>query len=147
VGANFHATSLVVGDRGVLIAGPSGSGKTTLAQALIAAASSHGRFARLVGDDQLLLEPRAGRLVAMAPPSIRGLVEVPGAVPHPIGALPRAVIDLVVRLVPAAEMQRYAEPQAEEIGGISLPRLPLAARDVTAAIPVLAARLGLPPFA
>jgi serine kinase of HPr protein (carbohydrate metabolism regulator) len=131
--ANIHATALVLGDRGVLIRGASGSGKTTLALALIARFQSHGRFARLVGDDQLFPMARSGRLVVRAPAAIAGLVEIPGIGPQPLPFLPEAVIDRVVWLVPETEAPRMAGPRTETIAGVELPRLDLAARKTAAA--------------
>ncbi len=131
--ANIHATALVLGDRGVLIRGASGSGKTTLALALIARFQSLGRFARLVGDDQLFLTARGGRLVVRAPAAISGLIEIPGIGPQPLAFLPDAVIDRVVWLVPEAEAPRLADQRTEAIAGVELPRLDLAARNTAAA--------------
>lgn len=65
-----QATCVAIGGRGVLIEGEPGSGKSSLALALI------DRGAVLVGDDGVLLEPRGGRLWALPPPNITGLVEV-----------------------------------------------------------------------
>ena len=52
---NFHATAVVLGDRGIVIAGEPGMGKTQLALDLISHARTQGRFARLVADDQIFL--------------------------------------------------------------------------------------------
>jgi serine kinase of HPr protein (carbohydrate metabolism regulator) len=122
---NLHATALLLGDRGVLIAGPSGSGKTTLALALIAHTQMAGCFARLVSDDQLLVEALAGRLVASCPATIAGAAEVYGIGPRRVPHAAAAIIDLVVRLVPAAEAPRFGEPLSETIAGVALPRLDL----------------------
>ena len=99
---------MVLGDRGVLIRGPSGSGKTTLALTLIAWFQSHGRFARLVGDDQLF--PTAQAVASWrAAAAIAGLSEIRGIGPRPLPFMTDAVIDLVARLVP--------EPEAPTPGG------------------------------
>ncbi|MER2633094.1 MAG: HPr kinase/phosphorylase, partial [Rhizobiaceae bacterium] len=79
--ANVHATGVILGDRAVLLLGESGSGKTGLAFALLAHAARHGRFARLVGDDQLFLSVAAGRLILRAPAAIVGQAEVRGLGP------------------------------------------------------------------
>jgi len=137
--ANIHATALVLGDRGVLIRGASGSGKTTLALALIAGFQSHGRFARLVGDDQLFATVRGGRLVVHAPVAIAGLAEIRGIGPHPLPFLPSAVIDRVVWLVSETQAPRFADQRSEAIAGVELPRLDLAARNTAAAAPAVTA--------
>ena len=71
----IHATCLLIGPHGVLIRGPAGAGKTSLALALIEACHAEGRFARLVADDRVHVEPLNGRLVARTPAEIAGKVE------------------------------------------------------------------------
>lgn len=144
--ANIHGTAMVLGDRGILITGPSGSGKSTLALELIGRFGSRGRFAQLVADDQLFVKGMAGRLVCQTPAVITGLVEVRGLGPHPIGAETAAVIDLVVRLVPAEELARVQEEAAEVIAGCTLPRIDVPARNVISAAQMLICWLGMPPF-
>lgn len=146
VPANVHGTAVVLGDRGILITGPSGSGKSTLALELIGRFGSHGRFARLVADDQLFVTGRGGRLVCQAPPPITGLVEVRGLGPRPIGVEAAAVVDRVVRLVPEDELARVQEEAAEVIAGCTLPRIDLPARNVDSAARMLICWLGMPPF-
>lgn len=143
---NIHGTALLVGDRGLLVTGPSGAGKTTLALALISRFCAQGLFCRLVGDDQLFAAGHGGRLVCRAPATIAGLAEVPGIGPRPLAFEPAAVIDLVVRLVPAAQMPRFQEEARESIAGCDLPCLEMAARDAVSALPAVASRLGLAPF-
>lgn len=99
--ANRHASLVIAGESGVLITGPSGSGKTELALAFMAHCTAHGRFARLVSDDQVFLSAAAGRLIGRAPPTIAGLAEARGFGPAAIAHQSRAVVDLVVRLVAA----------------------------------------------
>lgn len=65
-----NATCVSLDGRGLLIEGPPGAGKSSLALALI------DRGARLVGDDGVLLECEAGRLVARPHPRTRGLLEI-----------------------------------------------------------------------
>jgi len=143
--SNIHATALVLGDRGILIVGPSGAGKTTLALTLLDRFSGHGRFARLVGDDQLFVEARGGRLLCRAPWTISGLVEVPGIGPRPVPAQPAAIVDLVLRLVARDALPRLQDAATETIAGCVLPRVDLARRDTAAALPIVAALLS-PPF-
>ena len=88
----------------MLIEGPPGSGKSSLALMLI------DRGATLIGDDGVLLEVRDGRLWALPPPNIAGLIEIRnvGIARLPAGEAPVA---LVVRLDPAAARQpESAEP-------------------------------------
>jgi serine kinase of HPr protein (carbohydrate metabolism regulator) len=143
---NLHATALVLGDRGVLITGPSGSGKTTLALTLIRESGARGQFARLVGDDQVFVESRGGRLVASCPETIAGLAEVFSTGPRSLPHLQSAVVDLVVKLAEAADAPRFSDPLTEPLEGVVLPRLDLPARNVAAASLAVAAWLGAPPF-
>jgi serine kinase of HPr protein (carbohydrate metabolism regulator) len=69
----YQATGVAIGGRGLLIEGPPGSGKSSLALALI------DRGARLIGDDAVTLELREGRLWALPPPNVAGLIEVRNA--------------------------------------------------------------------
>jgi len=143
---NIHGTAILIGERGVLITGPSGAGKTTLALALLDHYRIRGLFSRLVGDDQLFAGAHGGRLVCRAPASIAGLAEVHGIGPRPLAFEPAAVIDLVVRLVEPSEVQRLQDEAAETIAGCRLPRIDVARQNVTAALPMLTARLSIQPF-
>ena len=143
---NIHATAVLIGERGVLITGPSGSGKTTLALALIDHFSRRGLFARLIGDDQLFVAARFGRLVCYAPATIAGLTEVPGLGPKPLLFEPGAVIDLAIQLVAADAMERFQEQSSATIAGCVVPRIDLAEGNVTAALPAVMARLAIAPF-
>ncbi|MGT2465277.1 HPr kinase/phosphorylase [Mesorhizobium atlanticum] len=143
---NIHGTALLIGERGVLITGPSGAGKTTLALALLDHCRTRGMFSRLVGDDQLFATAQGGRLVCRAPATIAGLCEVHGIGPRPLAFEPAAVIDLVVRLVEPADMARLQDEATETIDGCRLPRIDIARQNITAALPMLMARLPIPPF-
>lgn len=141
-----HATALILGDRGILIQGESGAGKSTLALALIRRSGLAGRFGRLVCDDQIELVARGGRLVAKAPATIAGLVEVYGLSPTSIDCEPRGVIDLVIRLIRPDQAPRFQENGQVDIEGCRLPVFDLPARNVEASAAVIHARLGLEPF-
>jgi serine kinase of HPr protein (carbohydrate metabolism regulator) len=135
-----HASCVLVGNRGVLIRGPSGSGKSLLALALLDPARSRLRFARLVTDDRVRLEAANGRLLASAPDSIAGLLEIRGLgisrVPHEREAVVGLVVDLA-----ADDAGRLPDSSAvtASIRGVALPRLPIAAR--VDPLPIVIARL------
>lgn len=143
----MHATAVVLGDRGVLVSGPSGSGKTALALALVEKFRASGRFARLVSDDQTFLSAHQGRLVCHAPPMIAGLAEVRGLGPVAVEHEPAAAVDLLVRLVPAAQVERLPEAKSELVMGCTVPKVMLAEREIGAAVPVILALLGVGLFA
>jgi serine kinase of HPr protein (carbohydrate metabolism regulator) len=143
---NFHASAVVLGDRGIVIAGESGAGKTQLALELLSHARSFGLFARLVADDQIFLSVRRGRLVCAVPLTIAGLAEVRGLGPHSIAHEMKAPVDLLVRLVDRRSAERYPELGTEQLLGCGVPLLNLAGDDRQAALMAVAARLSLPPF-
>lgn len=68
----LHATCVAIEDKGLLITGASGSGKSRLALQLMAFG------AELVADDRTQIEAIEGRLIAMAVPTIEGLIEARG---------------------------------------------------------------------
>ncbi len=138
---NVHASGVIIGDRGVLLTGPSGAGKSTLALALVRRCRLGGRFARLVADDQLFLERAGDRLIARAPQSIAGLVEIRGLGPHPCAFEPAMAVDLVVRLVPAAAAPRFDASTRVEMLGLPLPCAGFAERDAEAAVEAILARI------
>jgi serine kinase of HPr protein (carbohydrate metabolism regulator) len=143
---NFHASAVVLGDRGIVIAGESGSGKTQLALVLISHARSFGLFARLIADDQILLSAHHGRLVCAAPPSIAGLAEVRGLGPWPVEHEAKAPVDLVVRLVERDAAERFPGAETEVLLGCHVPLLRLADDDRQTAMMAVIARFSLSPF-
>ncbi len=125
-----HASAVLAGARAVLIRGPSGAGKSRLALDLIEAAQQAGplRFARLVGDDRVYLEPVHDRLVVRPAQALAGLIEVRGVGIRHLPYEPSAVVGLVVDLAaPDAERLPDADRQYAAIGGLKLPRLAVAA--------------------
>ena len=122
-----HATAVLVGPRAILIRGPSGSGKSKLAWNLLEAAREGKlHFARLVADDRVALSAVNGKLIASAPQSIEGMIELRGLAIQRVPFERFAAVGLVVDLaaddgerVPATAAQRT------EVLGVRLPRLPV----------------------
>lgn len=140
---NLHATAIILGDRGVLVCGRSGAGKTTLALALVEMCSARGRFARLVSDDQVLLEARGRRLVCRAPESIAGLAEFRGMGPERVPFEPGMVVDLVVELVPRGTAPRYCEGDLRPLEGCEIPFLALPEHETAGPALVILRKLEL----
>ncbi len=135
----IHATCVAIDGMGVLLRGPSGAGKSDLALRLIDGG------AQLVSDDYTVVELDGGRLVATAPDSIRGKLEVRGVGILPLPAAARAVVALVVDLVGDAPVERLPEPETVAVGGAAVPRIALAPFEASAAAKVrLAVRAHAP---
>lgn len=121
-----HGTTVALDGEGVLLRGPSGSGKSDLALRLI------DRGARLVADDQTELTCAAQRLIARAPRSITGRMEVRGVGILRVPAVPSAPLRLVVDLVAPDRVERLPEPQFCDYLQCSLPLLTLAPFEASA---------------
>lgn len=104
----IHATVLVVREAGVVIRGPSGAGKSRLALLLIGEAGRRGIFARLVGDDRVLVHPHARGVTAVPHPAVAGLIERRTQLFARLPFEPRCRVRLIVDLhPPAAPLPRY----------------------------------------
>jgi len=141
-----HASAVLAGRHAVLIRGAAGSGKSRLALALLDAARAGVLgFARLVGDDRVMLEAHHGRVLVRAAETLAGLIEVRGLGIRRIHHEPVAVVGLIVDLA-AADATRLPDPsQSEsEISGIRLPRLAIPAGENP--LPALLAKLANEPI-
>lgn len=123
----LHASCVAIGDHAVLIEGRSGAGKSDLALRLI------DRGARLVSDDYTLVVRKGQTLVASAPATIAGRIEVRGigivVMPH-VDAIPVALlVDL------AANVDRMPpEDSKRRIAGVDVPVVALAGHEASAPI-------------
>lgn len=125
----LHASCVAIGGRAVLIEGLSGSGKSDLTLRLI------DRGAVLVSDDYVFIRRDGTRLLASAPPTLAGKIEVRGLgileMPH-------------VENVPIALMVSVGEPverlpedgRAQSLIGVQIPHVALAALEHSAPIKV-----------
>ncbi len=127
-----HATSVALRQgrswRAVLLRGLSGAGKSDVALRLIEAGG------RLVADDQTHLVKSGRAVIASAPPSLAGLIEVRGIGIVKLGRaqlIARAPLALLVDLVPPDQVERMPEPAHEKVLDVDLPRLALAAFEVS----------------
>lgn len=133
-----HATTVCRGGRAVMLAGPSGSGKSDLALQLI------DRGYHLVADDQTLLSTKDDKLIATAPPSISGKMEVRGLgiIEMPI----REDVKVCLYVALGEAPDRLPEDgERQVVFGIEIPRLRLAGSSPSAAIRIDLAldRIGL----
>jgi HPr kinase/phosphorylase len=126
--ATIHATAVLCGARAVLIRGPAGAGKSRLALTLIdAAATGLIRFARLIADDRVHIEPAHGRLLVRSPAALSGLIEVRLLGIRRVACEPAAILGLVVDLAATDAERLPSSPQVATLAGITLPRIAVAA--------------------
>jgi len=133
-----HATCVAIGGRGVLLAGRSGAGKSDLALRLI------DRGAELVSDDYTELRCVGEILLARAPGTIAGKIEVRG-----IGVVEmEQAADVPVCLYADLDrsIERLPEAQTIALAGRPIPRIALAALEPSAPLKLEYAlvRFGLP---
>lgn len=120
---NHHCSVVTIEDQGILIEGNSGAGKTSLALGLLERAKLFSSKAGFVTDDQAFLQEQNGSIIAYAPESIAGKIEIRGFGISEIAHTESCRIDLVVRLVPDEQIVRMPSPQRTELIGIELPLL------------------------
>jgi HPr kinase/phosphorylase len=133
-----HGTCVALGGRGALLRGPSGCGKSDLALRFLflprrgpAAAEAPA----LVADDCVELRRHGSRVLASAPGSIHGKIEVRGVGIVEIEALPSCELVLAVDLVAPDALERMPETGATaRLAGVELPLLRLAPFETSAPI-------------
>ena len=126
---NLHASTVARDGRAVLIIGPSGSGKSDLALRLI------DRGFALVSDDRTLVRKVGERLLASAPPTIAGKLEVRGIGIVEMEVVAEMPVALVVEL--SSEIERLPERTRERaILGVSVPVITVDAMTASAAAKV-----------
>lgn len=126
----FHGTVVDIAGAGVLLRGLSGCGKSDLALRLI------DRGATLVADDQCLFQSSERGVVASAPSSIYGLLEIRGLGIQSIPAIKTTVLRLVVDLVPTDEVPRLPEQRETDIEGKKIANLMLNAFEYSAPVKI-----------
>ena len=133
-----HASTVASDGRAVLISGPSGSGKSDLALRLL------DRGFTLVSDDQTIVRRDGDRLVASAPPTIKGKLEIRGIGIVEMNTVDDVPVALLVELT--SEIMRLPDDRRERpVLGVNLPLVSVDALTASAASKVALAldRLGL----
>ena len=127
-----HTSCVAIDGRAVLIGGRSGAGKSDLALRLI------DRGARLVSDDYTLVRQVEGRLLASAPDTIAGKIEVRGVGILEFPAERDVPVALFVDLdIGATRLPVVAEERT--VVGVAIPVVGLSALEASAPIKVEAA--------
>lgn len=119
-----HASCVAIGGRGVLLGGRSGAGKSDLALRLI------DRGAELVSDDYTELRCVGETVLAQAPATIAGRIEVRGIGLLELPEAARVPICLCVDLDSVPE--RLPEPATVRLAGVDIPLVALAALEPSA---------------
>ena len=134
----LHASTVAFDGRAVVISGPSGSGKSDLALRLL------DRGFILVSDDQTIVRKDGDGLVASAPPTIAGKLEVRGIGIVDMERAENVPVALVVELT--SEIQRLPDDSRERvILGVAVPLIGIDAAEASAPSKVALAlnRMGL----
>jgi serine kinase of HPr protein (carbohydrate metabolism regulator) len=134
----LHSSTVASDGRAVTITGPSGSGKSDLALRLL------DRGFTLVSDDQTLVRRDGDRLIAAAPSTIAGKLEVRGLGIVEVEHCDDVPVALVVELT--SDIQRLPDDSRERlILGVSIPLISIDASTASAPSKVALAldRMGL----
>ena len=135
---NLHASTVALNGRAVVISGPSGSGKSDLALRLL----DHGFT--LVSDDRTIVRKQGTKLVASAPETIKGKMEVRGLGIFQMEHVTDVPVALVVEL--RSDIQRMPDDGQERLVlGVGVPLVVVDAMTASAPSKVALAldRLGL----
>ena len=134
----LHASTVAIDGRAVLITGPSGSGKSDLTLRLL------DRGFSLVSDDQTIVRKIGDRLIATAPETIRGKLEIRGVGIVTMECVADVTVALLVELT--SEIQRLPDDSRERsIFGVGVPLISIDAMAASAPSKVAIAldRMGL----
>ena len=137
-----HATAIAVNGRAALITGPSGAGKSDLALRCLTLGTSPmlPYPACLIADDRVVVERIANQVMASAPATIAGKLEVRGIGIIEVEPGPPAPIRLIVELVEHQVAARFPDPcPTKIILGLHVPVLQIAAFEAAGPQKVLIA--------
>jgi serine kinase of HPr protein (carbohydrate metabolism regulator) len=134
----LHASTVAKDGRAVLITGPSGAGKSDLTLRLL------DRGFQLVSDDQTIVRKDGDRLLASAPPTLAGRLEIRGLGIVEMERVDNVPVVLLVEL--RSDIQRMPDDSRERpVLGVKLPLVSVDAMTASAPAKVAVAldRMGL----
>jgi HPr kinase/phosphorylase len=121
----LHGTCVSVDGEGVLILGEPGTGKSDLALRLIDepgyGISERPMHGKLISDDQVIITREEESLIASAPSTIRGKLEIRGLGIVSLATQPSVHLRLVVRLQSLSAIERLPDQGTFDILGVALP--------------------------
>jgi serine kinase of HPr protein (carbohydrate metabolism regulator) len=121
-----HATAVAIDGEAVLLRGPTGSGKSDLALRLIDGG------AQLIADDQTLLRRIEDRVIASAPATIVGLIEVRGIGIFRMEPSDGVPLVLIADLIVSGDVERMPERRFEIVLGVAIQLITLAPFEASA---------------
>lgn len=124
----IHASSVMIGERVLLLAGQSGCGKSDLALRLI------DRGARLLSDDYTDLDARDGILYARPPATIAGRIEIRGVGIVAMAFAAEGPVALILDLDGTPQRLPDDPLPFTRLCGVDIPTLPIAALESSAPI-------------
>jgi serine kinase of HPr protein (carbohydrate metabolism regulator) len=134
----LHASTVAKDGRAVLITGPSGSGKSDLTLRLL------DRGFGLVSDDRTVVKKVGDRLIASAPPTIAGKLEIRGLGIIDMESVDDVPVALIIELT--SDIQRMPDDsRSRPILGVAVPLVTVDAMTASAPSKVALAldRMGL----
>lgn len=130
-----HGTCVALGKSAALLRGASGCGKSDLALRFLALPADGALRPMLVADDQVWVEAgRDGQVIASAPDTLAGLIEVRGLGITELPFLASNPVALVCDLVAADEVPRMPPDPWERtmLAGVAVPLVKLTAFEPSA---------------
>jgi serine kinase of HPr protein (carbohydrate metabolism regulator) len=139
----LHGTCVSVGGEGVLILGKPGSGKSSLALRFIDepgyGVSGVLQRSELVADDQVIVTRDQDRLLASAPATLHGKLEIRGLGIIDLVTSPSVALVLIVKLQNHSVIERLPDIATFDILGMALPLVEIDAKMASAPARIRAA--------
>ena len=113
---NFHSTSVVIEDCGIMILGSAGSGKSDLALRLIDSGAT------LISDDITICKKKTNGIFLLSPKETKGLIEVREIGIITVPFIENVKLSLLVELLDK-ERERMPEKEKKILLGVKIPKI------------------------